>query len=59
MELFHFQRTANQYVTEYRWNSGILYVVGSFPYADPGFVEASRFNTLAVGNMPYATFPSK
>ena len=59
MEPFHFRRTANQYVTEYRWNLGISYVVGPLPYADPGFVEVSRSNTLAVRNMPYATFPSK
>lgn len=49
----------NQYVMEYRWNLGISYVVGPLPDADPGFVETSRSNTLAVGNMPYATFPSK
>jgi len=49
----------NQYVMEYRWNLGILYIVGSLPDADPGFVEMSRSNTLAVGNMPYATSPLK
>ena len=49
----------NQYVMVYRWNLGISYVVGSPSYADPGFVETSRSNTLAVMNMPYATFPLK
>ena len=56
---FRFRRMGNQYVMEYRWSLGILYVVGSLPYADPGFVEMSRSNTLAMRNMPYATFPSK
>jgi hypothetical protein len=49
----------NQYVMEYRWNLGMLYVVGSLPFADLGFVEMSRSNTLAVRNMRYATLPSK
>ena len=49
----------NQYVMEYRWNLGMLDVVGSLPCADRGYVEMSRSNTLAVRNMPYATFPSK
>jgi len=59
MEPLHFRKMSNQSVMEYRWNLGILYVVGSLPYADPGFVETSRSNTLAVKNVPYATFPSK
>jgi hypothetical protein len=59
MEPFHFRRMGNQYVMEYRWNLGMLYVVGFLSYVDPGFVETSRSNTLAVRNMPYATFPSK
>src|SRR6266566_3104047 len=43
MEPFHFRRMSNQYVMEYRWNLGILYVVGSLPYADPGFFRDVSF----------------
>ena len=50
----------NQYVMEYHWSLGVLYVVvGYLPYANSGSVEASRSNTLAMRNMPYVTFPSK
>ena len=59
MEPYHFRRMGNQYVMEYRWSLGILYVVGSLPYANPESVETSRSNTLAMRNMPYGTFPSQ
>ena len=59
MEAFHSHRMNYQYVTEYHWNLGGLYVVCSFRDADPAIVETSRFGTLAVRNMSYATFLSK